>query len=397
MTVAILTGILTAAALLLLVPAIVYVAQILAAGGGERVREDEDGRRPGLAVLMPAHDEAAGIAAAIRALMPQLSSGDRLLVVADNCSDDTAAVAASCGAEVTVRSDATRRGKGYALDHGVRHLAASPPEVVVIVDADCVVADGALDALARTCESTNRPAQALYLMQAPPGAGLGQRMAAFAWRVRNEVRPGGWHRLGLPCQLMGTGMALPWSLIAGASLASGSIVEDMQLGIDLALAGAPPTFCPSARVTSTFPESSEGTLAQRTRWEHGHLSMIAAHGLPLLWRGLLRRRLDLVAMALDLCVPPLASLVLMLLAVAIAGAVLAGLGGGPASLAVAVVGLALSVVATGLAWRQVGRSIVSLPELLSAPAYAFAKIPIYVRVFTNRQRRWIRTRRNGDR
>jgi hypothetical protein len=249
----------TAAALLLLVPALVLVAQVLAAGAGAPAREI-GARRPSLAVLMPAHDEAAGIAATIRALLPQLATNDRLVVVADNCGDDTAAVAAACGADVTVRVDATRRGKGYALDHGVRYLASSAPEVVVIVDADCIVADGALDALARVCADAGRPTQALYLMRAPPGAALGQRIAQFAWAVRNQVRPSGWHRLGWPCQLMGTGMAFPVAAHLDRGAGSGSIVEDMQLGIDLAALGAPPEFCPEALSRASSPTTSHGVL-----------------------------------------------------------------------------------------------------------------------------------------
>jgi len=382
--------------LLLLVPALVLVAQVLAAGAGARAREI-GARRPSLAVLMPAHDEAAGIAATIRALLPQLATNDRLVVVADNCGDDTAAVAAACGADVTVRVDATRRGKGYALDHGVRYLASSAPEVVVVVDADCIVADGALDALARACADAGRPTQALYLMRAPPGAALGQRIAQFAWAVRNHVRPSGWHRLGWPCQLMGTGMAFPWPLISTAALASGSIVEDMQLGIDLAALGAPPEFCPEALVTSVFPDTSHGVLTQRTRWEHGHLTMIATRMLPLLWRGIAKGKPALVAMALDLSVPPLAVLVLMLSALFVAAGLVALAGGSAMPLAVALVALGLTTVATGLAWHRVGRASVSFGELLRAPTYALAKIPIYVRLFTARQRQWIRTKRDGDR
>jgi hypothetical protein len=81
---------------------------------------------------------------------------------------------------------------------------------------------------------TGRPVQALYLMLAPADAGLARRLAQFAWRVRNWARPAGWHRLGLPCQLMGTGMAFSWDMLRDAPLANASIVEDMKLGIDLA-------------------------------------------------------------------------------------------------------------------------------------------------------------------
>ncbi len=396
MTLVVVSGLLVAAALLLLVPATVYLVQVIASRGGwPETAPVPTGARPSIAVLMPAHDEAGGIADSIRVLLSQLGPKDRLLVVADNCGDETAAVARASGAEVTIRVDPARRGKGYALDHGLRHLAAAPPEIVVIVDADCIVAANALDLLTRECARAQRPVQALYLMHAPAGAGLRQRIAEFAWSVRNRVRPLGSHRLGFPCQLMGTGMAFPWPLICTASLASGSIVEDMQLGLDLAAGGVPPRFCPAALVTSTFPQTSEGSLAQRTRWEHGHLAMIGSNAVPLLWRGLAQRRLDLVAMALDLCVPPLAALVLLMTGLALAGALLAAFGGALLPLALAVVGLMLTMLATALAWQQVGRPILSWLELLSAPGYALAKIPIYLRVVTARQRDWIRTRRDA--
>ena len=72
-------------------------------------------------------------------------AGDRLIVVADNCSDDTAAVASSAGAETVERNEPAKIGKGYALDHALRHLALDPPAVVICVDADCIVSEGAID------------------------------------------------------------------------------------------------------------------------------------------------------------------------------------------------------------------------------------------------------------
>ena len=88
--------------------------------------------------------------------------GDRLLVVADNCSDDTAALARTAGAEVVERSNAQQRGKGYALDFGVRHLASAAPDVMIIVDADCQVGEGSIERLANCCIDSGRPTQALY-------------------------------------------------------------------------------------------------------------------------------------------------------------------------------------------------------------------------------------------
>ena len=105
-----------------------------------------------------------------------------LLVVADNCTDDTAAVARISGSEVVERRDSERIGKGYALDFGLRHLDSDPPDIVVMVDADCRLAEGAIDRLAAACANTARPVQALYLMTCP----MDQRLISKSLRL-----PGG--------------------------------------------------------------------------------------------------------------------------------------------------------------------------------------------------------------
>lgn len=393
----------TLVSLVLAVPVGVFVLQVLAAtlsrANQSRINEVEptSASALNLAVVMPAHNEALGITTAIRSVLPQLNPGDRLVVVADNCSDDTAAVAAAAGAEVIERFDTHLRGKGYALDFGVRHLGAAerPPGVVVIVDADCEVAPGALQTLALTSARRGRPVQALYLMHSPPQAGLKTRIAEFAWVVKNHVRPLGFARLGWPCQLMGTGMAFPWELICHAPLASGHIVEDMQLGLDLAGAGSPPLFLPATRVNSQFPSQAEGTVTQRTRWEHGHLSVIRAHAPRLLWQAVTRGQGVLLAMALDLCVPPLASLVLALGAWSVFSGLLWALAGlaGPACLAWS--SFTWLAIGVGLSWWGFARHVVSGAELLSVPAYVLGKLPIYWRLLLKKgQVEWVRTKRD---
>ena len=74
---------------------------------------------PAVSFVIPAHDEESTVGEALEALRPQLAPGDRLLVVADNCSDDTAEVARRGGAEVATRDDRERRGKGHALRFGL--------------------------------------------------------------------------------------------------------------------------------------------------------------------------------------------------------------------------------------------------------------------------------------
>ena len=386
------------AALVLLVPAGVLLLQMLAAWPVRGAAADLAGLlsspRPRLAVLMPAHNESAGIVPAIDAVNKQLRPGDRLLVVADNCADDTARVAGAAGAQVAERTDPLRRGKGYALDFGVRRLAADPPEVVVIVDADCEVHPGALDRLARECMARQRPVQALYLMRSAPGAGLKTRIAEFAWAVKNHARPLGNQRLGLPCQLMGSGMAFTWAQIEAAPLASGHIVEDLQLGLDLAAKGAAPYFCPEALVTSVFPVSDDGLTAQRTRWEHGYLDVMFAQGPRLLCQAVAGLQIGPVFSALDLCVPPIASMMLIQSACLILSGAAWAASHDAVPFGLASLAFATSVLAVGLGWWRFGRRIVSLGELMGVPSYMVGKIPMYVRALRRRQVEWVRTHRD---
>jgi cellulose synthase/poly-beta-1,6-N-acetylglucosamine synthase-like glycosyltransferase len=394
-----LTSALAALCAVAALPVLVLSLQVLLAHGGRRASAPPAGSRADadVAVLIPAHNEAAGIEATLRVLKAQLRAGDRVLVVADNCNDDTAALARRAGAEVIERSDALQRGKGFAIDFGVRHLSARPPAMVLIVDADCLLDAGALETLAGLCRHSARPVQALYEMNAPAGAGLRARVSAFAWRVRNRVRPLGWWAVGAPCQLMGTGMMFPWLLLRDAPLASGHIAEDVQLGADLALRGKPPLFAPQARVTSTFPEGDAAAASQRRRWEHGNLALMFAHGPRLIAAGLRRADIRLLALAADLMVPPLALLVQLQLGLALLGGLVWWLGADALPLAISTGALALLVLSILAAWRLAGRDVIALSELLlTAPAYALRKLPMYAAFLWKRQSTWVRAKREGE-
>jgi len=261
----------------LLLPAVSLLVLTLAASRRRTAAELPESTRKGaprVAILVPAHNESTHVLPTIACLLAELGPRDRLLVVADNCSDDTAALARGAGAEVIERSNAELRGKGYALAFGVDHLRADPPDVVLVVDADCVVSEGAVAAIAHECLRCGNPVQMLDLMTAGTGASLRLRVLEFAMVMKNLVRPLGSFRLGRACHLMGTGMALPWPLAATAKLATGHVAEDMQLGIELTKAGHPPQFLPDVRVTSTFVQDTGAARAQKSRWEHGHLATL---------------------------------------------------------------------------------------------------------------------------
>lgn len=381
-------------AALLAVPISILTVEVAAAFLPRRDAMRKSASRPRVAILVPAHDEASTIGTTLSLLRTQLLDSDRLIVVADNCSDKTAAVAADGGAEVIARNDQSRRGKGYALDFGVRHLERNPPEIVIVVDADCSVAQGAIDRLVSACAASARPTQALYLIQARPGSAVKVRIAAFACVLKNRMRAMGLHRLGLPCQLSGTGMAFPWTCISTMALATGHLVEDLKLGLDLTAAGAPPLLCPEALVTSYFPSSEEGLESQRTRWEHGYLGVIMRDGPSVLLRSLRTLNGPLLALVLDLCVPPLALLTLMTAAIWTASAALTVLAHSTGPLLIASVDALLLCGSVLLCWASYGRQILSLGDLARAVNYLLWKLPLYVRFLVARQMDWVRSKRD---
>jgi cellulose synthase/poly-beta-1,6-N-acetylglucosamine synthase-like glycosyltransferase len=351
--------------------------------------------RPDVAVLIPAHDEALCIGATLKTLLPQLTDQDRLVVIADNCSDETAAIARSLGATVIERQDTERRGKGYALDYGLRFIEKDPPAVVVMIDADCIAHQGVIEQIARLTVAVARPVQAVYLMEQPDSPKPKDAVSALAFMVKNLVRPSGLTRLGLPCLLTGTGMAFEWSVIAKAAIASGNIVEDMQLGLDLAIAGQPPVLCKQALVTGRLPQLADIAKGQRTRWEHGHLQTLLTQVPRLLNAAIRQWRFDLFVLALDLSTPPV-SLLTTLWVVMMGGATLAGVLGAswiPASV-LALEGLLIFISIVG-AWAKFGRADLPMQTLLAVPAYVLWKIPLYLTFLVRRQTKWIRTQRDA--
>ncbi|WP_162894671.1 glycosyltransferase family 2 protein [Rhizobium terrae] len=347
-----------------------------------------------MAVLVPAHNEELQISDTVRNIQEQLRNGDRLVVVADNCNDMTSMNARDAGAEVVERFDALHRGKGYALDAGVRYLAEAPPEIVVIVDADCWLEPGALDELTRMCAATNRPLQSRYLMIAPPVAAINLAVSEFAFLLKNRIRLLGLTRLGLPVQLTGSGMAFPWSVIREAELAHGNLVEDMKLGLDLARAGHAPLFCDTAVIRSRFPYSIKGLGTQVSRWDAGRLRLMRSLLSALLDTGTFRNS-GYLALVLDALVPPLTLLAALLFAMLLLTGILAATEAAMVPFLVSTLSVTLFGTALANAWWVHGKRVLPPHALIELPKYAIGKIKRYPGYMLNSRRSvWIRTDRD---
>lgn len=346
-------------------------------------------------ILIPAHNEAGGLAASLLALKPVVPARVRVLIVADNCTDDTATIGRDAGFEVIERQDAINRGKGFALAFARDHLASSPPDCVIVLDADCIPTAGSIDVLRAEVGHRRAPVQATNLLHADLNARPMVQISNFAFLVKNLIRQRGAGRIGGVAVLGGTGMAMPWELFASAPLASSDLVEDLSLGIYALRAGRPPWFAEAAMVESAAAEGASA-LTQRTRWEHGFVQTAAKRALPLLIEGIRRRSMPHFWMGCHLSVPPLA----MLCGLSVMGVLLLVVIGfvtgnhAPAIVLAAILGLALVLVL--VVWSRDGHCYLAAGALVRMPLYILWKLPIYLKLAGRRESEWRRTKRAGE-
>jgi GT2 family glycosyltransferase len=353
--------------------------------------------RTRFAVVVPAHDEEDGIAATVASLraLDYPEPLRRLVVVADNCTDETAARAAAAGAAVLVRVDPDRRGKGHALAHAFAALEAEGwADAVVVVDADTSVSPGLLRAFARRFEAGAQAVQARYGVR-NPDASWRTRLLVLALCLFHDLRSLGRTRLGLSAGLRGNGMGLSRRALRQVPYAAFSIVEDVEHGIALGEAGLRVGYVAEASVRGDMAARGDGSRTQRRRWEQGRAALAWARGPRLVWAGLCRRDPVLLDLGLDLLVPPLTTLVLAVLAGSAAALVRLSLGG-PLWAALPWLAAALLLAAYVLrGWALSGVGARGLVDLLVfAPAYVVWKLALSLRR-APRRGEWIRTAREA--
>jgi len=270
-----------------------------------------------LAIIVPAHDEELVLASTLHSLRAQNypATHFEIVVVADNCTDRTAAIAREQDATVMERSHAAERGKGYALNYAIASLLQRPqlPEGFVIVDADTLAAPDFLscmsERLASTCDSRGFSAWQGRYGVLNAGDGWRAVLMAGAFDLVNHVKPLGRDALGLSVGLKGNGMAFTRALAAALPWPGGSLTEDLDYSLELARRfGLRVGYVPDARVKAQMPITAEQAASQRSRWEGGRLALIRERALPLLLEGLRCRSLLLLDLAGDLLTPPLAEL-----------------------------------------------------------------------------------------
>ena len=354
-----------------------------------------------LLVLVPAHNEAEMISRCVGSLLSQGYPRElfRVVVIADNCTDATAALAERAGAEVMRRDEPGARGKGQALRWAIDRILAesAAPDALVMVDADSIAESHLLAELEARLASGHEVVQADDLVL-PERGSLRSVLEATALLLRNRVRFAGRGVLGLPATLCGNGMLLSRRVLEAHPWNAFTVAEDGEYAIGLRLAGVRTAFAQNARVLAAATRGGRGALTQGLRWESGRFQNMRRWCLPVMRAILFERRIDLLDLLLDLAVLPLG----LLSGAAITGTV------------ISVVLLATHMVAP---WAVVPwiLALVFLPvyvvaglrgahapgafyrALLLAPLFMVRKLGIYSRLLSGHgPGGWVRTDRPSD-
>ncbi len=347
-------------------------------------------------IVVPAHDEATGIGATVASLLaldypPHLL---RVFVVADNCSDDTAALARAAGARVFVRTDTTRRGKGYALAHAFQKLLTDAlADAIVVVDADTVVSPNLLRVFDARLEAGALAVQADYGVRNPDD-NWRTRLMTIALATTHTLRSLARARLGVSCGLHGNGMCFSAALLKSVPYEAFSIVEDLEFGLRLGEAGYPVAYAGDAQVWGDIPAGEAASRTQRNRWEGGRFRLVRLHALRLLWRGIRGRDRVSLDLAFGLLLPPLTTLAALIGVGLAQAALLSWLAGSVLSVLWLFVTCAAGVlVYAGRGWWLSGTGVRGLWALSAIPRYAAWKLTLPLRRATHRSDEWVRTAR----
>lgn len=364
------------------------------------------GLRPGvIAVLIPAHDEAAvlpGTLAALAASRLPAGVALRAYVVADNATDATAAVARAHGAEVLERSTGGAPStKGQALSALWREAArGARPDAVVILDADNHVRP---DALARLWAAFGaRPDAVIQGRRVPKADGLEAgvaRLDGLTEICTYRIGCAGRAALGLNVPLMGSGVLIGADRFDELveSPAHG-VIEDCEWQALLAVRGQPIRYCPEAVVEDQKTARAASMGAQRKRWLSGKAQVARAYGPALLARFLRRGDWQALDTALYMTALPRVLLVAGALAFALLGALLPAAGFWPPAFWLALLAFGLgSYVVSGLRLDGAGFGAIarSLGLLVHLPRFAWQMLGGTLAALAGRRVLWERTERSA--
>ncbi len=256
-------------------------------------REQFEFTEPGplrLTIVVPAHNEEASLPGTLDALKKQTRPPDRVIVVADNCTDRTVAIAEEMGYESFETVDNTHK-KGGALNQALREILVETDarDVIMIMDADTRLSERFLETgISRFANDEDLSAVG-GVFYGEDGEGLiGQFQRNEYARYSLQIRS----RHGRVFVLTGTASMFRAEVLLDVAAARGvfipgdtgnvydtaALTEDNELTLALKSLGASMNSPIECKVTTEIMPTWKALWTQRKRWQRGALENLAAYG-----------------------------------------------------------------------------------------------------------------------
>ncbi|WP_433037399.1 glycosyltransferase [Actinomycetospora sp. CA-053990] len=238
-----------------------------------------------VSVLVPAHNEEAGIAATVEGLLAQdvpewLHIAD-VVVVANNCTDRTAEIARRYPVTVVEMAHNPDKKAG-ALNHGWRETARGA-DLVLTMDADTVLLPDTVAAMADELRGNAVLGAVCARYWATPGRGLVWRLQRLEYTRYDDLRDLRRWRVsvasGAAAMYRNAALeAVAAHREAGEPWDGTSLIEDYALTLELKARGFRVAAARKAHVYTTPPASFRELWVQRMRWGRGGMDECLKRG-----------------------------------------------------------------------------------------------------------------------
>jgi cellulose synthase/poly-beta-1,6-N-acetylglucosamine synthase-like glycosyltransferase len=265
-----------------------WLLAVVGLTGRKQANSSNDPSQHTFIILIPAHNEEQNLGKTIAALKKLDYPRDRyqVVVIADNCTDDTARVARENGSLCFERNDLKNRGKGQALSWAFDRIGTMVFDAVIVLDADCFIDTHALKVFGRYLDQGWMVLQSRNAASNPDDSSISYAVAVGNL-LENDFFYAPKSRLGLAVFLRGTGFVLPREVLISFPWRASSITEDIEYSASLIRSHIPIKFIPEVQVESKFPTSAGQLDVQRKRWAEGNIEFGKRNALHLILDGLL--------------------------------------------------------------------------------------------------------------
>jgi glycosyltransferase involved in cell wall biosynthesis len=266
-----------------------------------------------LAVVVPAHDEELMIGRTVNSVL-SADSSIPVFVVAHNCSDSTASIAAACGAQVVALNDPKQHGKAAALRRGFALAQSAGSNAMLVIDADSIVSPNLIEATRSALEDGADATQCRNELE--PAAGMNStplaRLRMLAFRGMNVLRARGRAGLGFSTGLFGIGFSVTSEALSRVPFLADSITEDVEYHTRLVCSGVRVAWIGEAYVHTHLSAPGSVQAVQEARWEGGRL-LVARRATGKLLSAVLRGNWSALETLADVWSLPLSRGILALL------------------------------------------------------------------------------------